>query len=141
MRKLVLILFAFTLFACGQKPAQKASKPSNTQEDTTIEFKEKTHSFGKLTAGEIVLFTFEFTNTGTADYWINEIHSDCGCVTSNYTKKPIKAGQTGVIEIEFDTAGLVGKEFKTIEVFGNSKELKHLAIFAEVKNEILDIKY
>ena len=99
------------------------------------------HNFGSLTAGEIVVYTFKFTNTGNANYLIDKTYSDCGCVKTSYTKEGIKPGKTGIIELEFDSSGMVGKEFKTIEIHGNSKELKHLAIFAEVKNEILKIKY
>jgi len=141
MQKFVFLLLGLIVFACGQKPGKEIRKTNNVVEKTSIEFKEKMHNFGQLTAGEIVLFSFEFTNTGSADYRIKNIHSDCGCVTTHFDKKPIKPGETGIIEVEYNTAGLVGKEFKTIEIDGNSKELKHLAIFAEVKNEIIDIKY
>lgn len=143
MYKLIVLLFILVLFSCGQNSTKDSeSKEINLPEGkTSIEFKEKMHNFGKLTAGEIVAFTFEFTNTGTNSYAIKSIHSDCGCVTANFKKIPVKPGETGIIEVEFDTAGLVGKEFKTIEIKGNSKELKHLAIFAEVKNKFIDIKY
>lgn len=142
MQKFVFLFLTIGIFACGQKSTSEnnSNKTDLPAEKTTIEFKEKMHNFGHLLAGEIVVYTFEFSNTGTANYQINNIHSDCGCVQTNYGKTPVKPGQNGTIEIEFDTSGLVGKEFKTIEINGNSKELKHLAIFAEVKNEILEIK-
>jgi hypothetical protein len=53
----------------------------------------------------------------------------------------VKPGEKGWIAIEFDTSGLTGREYKTIEIRGNSNELKHLAIFATVKNEIIEIEY
>lgn len=141
MHKIAFLFFLLVLFSCGQKAPKEISSKNKPVENTSIEFKEKMHDFGQLTAGEIVLFSFEFTNTGNADYSIKNIHSDCACVTTHFDKKPIKPGEKGRIEVEYNTAGLVGKEFKTIEIDGNSKELKHLAIFAEVKNEIIDIKY
>ncbi|WP_346864172.1 DUF1573 domain-containing protein [uncultured Draconibacterium sp.] len=138
----ILITFSFLLlFACGQKAGKETGNTDFTSEKTSIKFNEKMHDFGQLKAGEIVLYTFEFTNTGNADYRIENIRTDCGCVSTNFSKTPVKPGETGVIEVEFDTSGLVGKEYKSIEIDGNSTELKHLAIFAEVKNEILDIKY
>ncbi|MCY1722804.1 DUF1573 domain-containing protein [Prolixibacteraceae bacterium Z1-6] len=141
MRAIGLFLAVLILFGCAQQQKNEAPKELKDREITTIEFKEEMHSFGELSAGEIVVFTFEFTNTGATDYWIEEINSDCGCVKTNYKKEAVKPGKNGRIELEFDTSGLIGREFKTIEIIGNSKELKHLAIFAEVKNEILDIKY
>lgn len=141
MRNFVITFSFLLLFSCGQKAKKDTSNTDFTSEKTRIEFNEKMHDFGQLIAGEIVLYTFEFTNTGNADFRIENIHTDCGCVSTNFFKTPVKPGETGVIEVEFDTSGLVGKEFKSIEINGNSTELKHLAIFAEVKNEILDIKY
>jgi hypothetical protein len=139
----VFILCAFLLFACQQKPSSVVKKENapRVRKETSIKFEEEMHNFGKLSAGEIVLFTFVFVNTGNNNFEIKKIDCDCGCVNAHFEKKPVKPGETGTIEIEFDTSGLFGKQFKTIEIHGNSTDLKHLAIFAEVNNEMLDIKY
>ena len=141
MGKIAGVIFLFVLFACASNPAQKQNNNSPSTSKTTIEFTEEKHNFGSLEAGEIVVYVFEFTNTGTADYLIESVDCSCGCVQSHYSKEPVKPGETGQIEVEFDSAGLAGREYKTIEVHGNSNELKHLAIFAEVKNELLELKY
>ncbi len=143
MRGLTLFMLTITLLSCTQKAEKKRDVTSSSAEpgNTEIVFTEPSHDFGKLEAGEIVLFSFVFTNEGPNDYLIKELHSDCGCVKTNFPEQPVKPGETGVIEVELDTSGLVGREYKTIEVLGNTKELKHLAIFAEVKNELLEIKY
>lgn len=122
------------------KNNQQDKQPKVATEKTSVKFAENTHNFGALTAGEIVLFTFEFTNTGKHNYQIQSIESDCGCVSIHYIQDAVKPGQKGWIEVDLDTSGLVGREYKTIEIHGNSNELKHLAIFAEVKNELLEIK-
>lgn len=142
MQKFIFSLLCLILFACGQKPANQnmRDKAQQTSKKTTIEFKEKMHNFGSLMAGEIVLSTFEFTNTGSSNYTIDNISTDCGCVTTSFNKQPLTPGNTAIIEVEFNTSGLVGREYKSIEISGNSKELKHLVIFAEVKNELIDIK-
>ena len=43
-------------------------------------------------------------------------------------------------EVGIKSAGLFGKQLKTIEIQSNSKEPKHLIIFAEVENELIEIK-
>jgi len=142
MRRFTLFIFAIILFSCTQKADKRSDVTSSAEPgNTEIAFSESSHDFGKLEAGEIVLYSFVFTNKGPNDYLIKELHSDCGCVKTNFPEQPVKPGETGLIEVELDTSGLVGKEYKTIELLGNTKELKHLAIFAEVKNELLDIKY
>ena len=135
---LLILMLACTAKSPEKKELQKVEAPP---ENTTIEITELAHGFDELQAGEIVLHTFEFVNTGNHDFLIESIESDCGCVHTNYIQERVKPGEKGWIEVELDTSGLVGREYKTIEIHGNSKDLKHLTIFAEVKNELLDIKY
>ncbi len=142
MYRIYILLFLF-LLSCSHTAKQdsKTRQPDQPMQKTSIEFEETNHNFGSLKAGEIVLYTFEFTNTGEHDFRLNDIESDCGCVSTRFIGDVVKPGEKGWIEVELDTSGLVGREYKTIEVHGNSTELKHLAIFAEVKNELLEIKY
>jgi len=141
MNKITGGIFLLILFACTSNSTQKQKTDTLGTVKTTIEFTSDTHNFGTLEAGEIVVCAFEFTNTGNASYQIENVDCTCGCIQAHFSKEPVKPGEKGRIEIEFDSAGLAGREYKTIDVHGNSNELKHLAIFAEVKNELLDIKY
>ena len=99
------------------------------------------HDFGILQSGEIVVFSFTVTNTGNSELKIKNVEADCGCVHAEFLKEPVPPGKTGLIEVEFDSSGLFGRQFKTIEVHANTKKPKQLAIFAEVQNEQLEIKY
>jgi len=140
MQKTLFFILLAVFSACTNN-AEKSDGTEKTEVPaTSIRFAENQHNFGSLNAGEIVLYTFEFTNTGTHDYQISSVESDCGCTQIRHVKNAVKPGEKGWIEVEFDTSGLVGRELKTIEVRGNSNELKHLAIFAKVNNELLDIK-
>lgn len=140
MKKISVFFYILFLFACspGAKPEQNKT---TRLIPTSIEFLENSHNFGALEAGEIVVYAFEFINNGDTDYQIESVDCTCACVQAYFSKQLVKPGEKGRIEIEFDTAGLTGREYKTIEINGNSNELKHLAIFAEVKNELLEIKY
>ena len=143
MHKLSFIFLIIVLVSCEANKSSNNDQKQNTEElaPTEISVDEAVHNFGQLKAGEIVLHTFVLTNTGDNDFVIESLETDCGCVTTHFNKQPVKPGETTLVEVEFNTAGLVGREYKTIEVVGNSKELKHLAIFAQVDNELIDIKY
>jgi len=145
MQKAFIIVLILITFSCSFDNNKSNDKKSYDQSDitgiTNIEFNEEIHDFGYLKSGEIVIFTFSFTNTGEHNLVIKDIKSDCGCVKAKFSKESIKPYQTGYIEVEFDSSGLFGKQFKSIEIHANTKELKHLAIFAEVENEQLEIKY
>ncbi|QIA07779.1 DUF1573 domain-containing protein [Draconibacterium halophilum] len=143
MQKLAFILLLITLVSCDANKSSSSNQKQTTEKPaiTEISVDEAIHDFGQLQAGEIVLHTFVLTNNGNSNFIIKSLETDCGCVKANFNNKPVKPGKNALIEVEFNTAGLVGREYKTIEVLGNSKELKHLAIFAQVENELIDIKY
>jgi len=146
MIKFLSIFLLFTLLACQGKNSgntQKKNKPAEKETNgiTKFEFNEEMHNFGLLQSGEIIVYTFVFTNTGDKELKIDDVVTDCGCVHAEFLKEPVPPGKTGLIEVEFDSSGLFGRQFKTIEVHANTKKPKQLAIFAEVQNKHLEIKY
>ncbi|MCF6357722.1 MAG: DUF1573 domain-containing protein [Draconibacterium sp.] len=146
MNRFLFVIFIFTLFSCspqkkGNQKKINADIPEKLTGITEITFNEEIHDFGQLISGEIVVATFVFTNSGKHNLVIEKVESDCGCVYVDFTKEPVEPGKTGLIEVEFDSSGMFGKQFKTIEIGANSKEPKHLAIFAIIINEQLEIKY
>lgn len=144
MNKAFITLLIFGLFSCSVKKQENISEPNvkfnNIEKNSQIEFESEMHDFGKIKSGEILTFSFVFSNKGKTDLVIENAESDCGCVQANIPKKAIYPGEKGIIEVEFNSTGLLGKQLKTIEIQSNSKEPKHLIIFAEVENELFDIK-
>ncbi len=141
MSKLLGSIAILFLISCTGNTGRNRTETTEKLANTTIEFTEYSHNFGTLHAGEIVLFTFEFTNTGNSDFRIGDVDCACGCVVTRYINETVKPGEKGWVEVEFDSSGLAGREYKSIDIYGNIDELKHLAIFAQVENELLDIKY
>ena len=131
-----IIILAFLVACTSKNPKQQEEKPARI---TTVSFEEEMHNFGQLQAGEIVVYTFVFINTGETNLTINNTETDCGCVQVNVPEHTIKPGDKGRIEVEFDSSGLIGRQLKTIEIHANSKEPKQFVIFAEVKNEQIEI--
>jgi len=145
MKTVLLLLMTISIFSCALEKKKTTGENTGDSEEITglteIIFNEEIHDFGRLKSGEIVVNTFVFTNTGKYNLVIDKIESACGCVKVNSSKEPVKPGNSGLIEVEFNSSGLFGNQFKSIEIYANCKEPKHLAIFAEVKNEELEIKY
>lgn len=132
----VPILF---LVACiSEKKEQKDTKQAAGF--AQFEFQEEFYNFGKVKAGENVSFTFQFKNVGEAPLIISGFDTDCGCIKVNLPQQKIKKGQTGLIEVFFNSAGEVGKQLKTVHLFANTKEKeKQLHITANVENELINI--
>lgn len=144
MKKIVLIAMVFGLFSCAANKqkinTEPESKISVSENLPKIEFEEEIHDFGILKAGEILTYSFQFTNKGETNLIISNAETDCGCIEAKVAKSNIPAGEKGNIEVIFNSAGLFGKQLKTVEIQSNSKEPKHLIIFAEVENEQIEIK-
>ena len=64
---------------------------------------------------------FEFKNTGKTDVIITNVKPTCGCTVADYTKTPIKAGETGKVNATFNAAAK-GAFSKTITVTTNAEE-------------------
>jgi hypothetical protein len=98
-----------------------ASGIANPDKLPKIEFEKDFHDFGKIIQGEKVTFAFKFKNTGKAMLLISNVSTSCGCTVIDYPKEPIKPGQSGKIDVSFDSEGKRGSQNKTATVFANTQ--------------------
>jgi hypothetical protein len=109
MKKLVAILcVAFISF--GAIAQEKVAK---------IEFKSDVIDYGTIEKGSDGVRIFEFTNTGNAPLIISNVKSTCGCTVPKKPDGPILPGETGKIEVKYDT-NRVNPIRKTITVTSNA---------------------
>ncbi len=67
--------------------------------------------------------SFKFTNTGTAPLIINQAHASCGCTVATFTKDPVQPGESGTIDVTYNSKGQYPGHFKkTISVRTNAKQ-------------------
>lgn len=81
-----------------------------------MQFESRSYTVGKVTKGEKKSFSYTFTNRGEGDLIIDLI-SACDCTTTNQdelTGKVFKPGDSGVIEVTFDSSDK--DESETIDV-------------------------
>jgi hypothetical protein len=98
-----------------------------------ISFREYQHDFGKVTEGEKLSCIFTFDNKGPGDLIINSASTSCGCTVPKYDTKPIHSGDSGKLEVVFDTSGRNGIQTKVITVKSNATTpVVLLKIIAEV---------
>lgn len=126
MKKLVLFLFVGLLGF------------SLTAQDATakIEFKSETVDYGEITKGSDGVRVFEFTNTGNAPLIISDVRSSCGCTIPKKPENPIMPGETGEIQVKYDT-NRVAPIRKAITVISNADTpTKVLKITGVVKETV-----
>jgi len=136
-----LICFSLLLASCNSG-TQKTTSNNKSDESGVAKFvfSEEIHNFGSLNAGEVVSFTFIFSNEGTKTLTITEVDSGCGCTEVKMENKTIAPGQEGRIEVIYNSAGEVGRQLKTITLFSNAEPAqKQIFIRAIVTNEIIEL--
>ena len=85
-----------------------------------ISFDEIEHDFGVLKNGEVVSFTYTFTNTGNANLIISSVIPGCGCTVADYTGEPVRPGKQGKISVTFDSKDKKGQQRKRVSVQANT---------------------
>jgi hypothetical protein len=123
MKKLFFSLTALVLSA-GAFAQAKA--------DDLGKFKTESIDFGKIQQSNPATATFTVMNTGSKDLIIEQANPTCGCTISDFTKTPIKPGQTGEIKATYNAAGLGAFEKHLTVKFAGADDMKSITIKGEV---------
>ena len=134
---LFLTVIAFLAACDSQESAQNGEEqlstdlinnPETAAEDTPsgevelpeFEFEEEVVEFGDISQGERVKKRFKFKNVGSTDLIISNASGSCGCTVPRWPKQPIRPGQKGEIEVEFNSEGKSGRQHKTVTLIANT---------------------
>lgn len=96
------------------------SAEQTSGKEAVITFDKMEHEFGKLLQGEVVTYSFHFTNTGNAPLLITQVKTSCGCTAGDFPREPIKPGQDGFIKATYDSKGHHGFQSRTLSVTSNT---------------------
>jgi hypothetical protein len=100
---------------------QRVKKEYEKEDKPIIKFDQPSYNFGKIKAGEKVTHEYTFRNVGQAPLIVTQAAAACGCTVPEYSKEPVKPGGTGVIKVEFNSAGKSGMQTKNITIYYNNK--------------------
>jgi len=104
--------FVFAQNDAQQAPAEKQTTgPEMTFEATEIDY-------GEIEQGADPLRIFHFTNTGNEPLQIKHAKGSCGCTVPKWPKEPTFPGESGTIEVRYDTKR-VGKFHKRVTITTN----------------------
>lgn len=129
MKSVFSLLILTIILTCGCNNSSNKVQPGIPSQ---MDFKEKTIDIGIIKNGSKKDCSFEFLNSSNVPLIINNVITSCGCTSPKWPKKPIYAGKTGNIEIEYTAAG-VGRFRKSITIFSNAKNSPvHLWVSGEI---------
>ncbi|SFS30086.1 DUF1573 domain-containing protein [Lutibacter maritimus] len=136
MRKITIlsaVLVCIAFISCKENATAKidaANLETAKERDAKIslgsaimEFDTMEYDFGTIVEGEIIDGAFKVTNKGKTDLLITAVRPSCGCTTPDWTKDPIKPGETGEIKFSFNSNGRVGKQHKSITITSNAEKI------------------
>ena len=123
----------FALTACNEKGdghlstdlvTSPKSATDTSEKQAVIKFENEWHDFGTLLQGEVVTYSFHFTNTGDMPLIISDVRSSCGCTVGDYPRQPIEPGKSGAIKVTYDSKGHHGFQSRTLTVLTNTLPAK-----------------
>ena len=127
MKRLILLAILFSFLACNESASKKINTDvaqtqiSKDRKYAEITFDRIFHDFGNVEEGQIAKTIFTFTNTSKNDLYIVDARGSCGCTVPKYPKNvAIKPGETGEIEVNFDTTGRPNLQQKMVKVSANT---------------------
>ena len=92
----------------------------------TMDFKDSVKDFGTIKDGEVVTAEYEFTNNGKSPLIIGNASGSCGCTVADFPKEPLPPGQSSSIKVQFNSAGKVGHQEKSVSLTTNTFRGTHV---------------
>lgn len=100
---------------------------ATSQKPTGLTFKEESFNFGDIEKGKPVTHEFSFKNTSKETILITSVKASCGCTTPNWTKEPIKPGESGTVTATYNAAN-PGPFTKTVTVTTNDTDQNKILV-------------
>ncbi|NEW77857.1 MAG: DUF1573 domain-containing protein [Gelidibacter sp.] len=121
MKKIItLFVLGFLTFTMNAQEKQVTEKPKDPNAPV-FEFVTEVIDYGKIALNADGVRTFKFKNVGKSPLVINDIKSSCGCTVPKKPDAPIMPGDSGEIEVKYDT-NRPGGFSKSITVASNADE-------------------
>ncbi len=96
------------------------AQPAENKSTAEFKFEMEEYNFGTIKQGDKVEYEFNFTNVGKDALVITNAAGSCGCTVPVWPKEPIKKGETGKIQVTFNSAGKQGMQDKTVTITSNA---------------------
>lgn len=115
MKRIIL----FTAIACLSLSNIYAQKKLYIKPNDSIVFEATVHNFGVIKKGSDASCVFKFVNKGTKPLVLKNVVPSCGCTAAEWTKSPIKPGETGYVKVKYNS-NIVGIFNKSVDVYSNA---------------------
>jgi len=103
-------------------PAKKSQAASESGQGAPhISFEKTTHDFGEIASAATNVCEFKFTNTGNNVLKVGKIQSTCGCTVPKLSKEEYAPGESGTVEVKYNSGRHPGSATKHLYVSSNDE--------------------
>lgn len=110
--RITQVIFIFSLLVFSREAEGQAK----------VVFESKTVDFGTVVEGTLCKHRFAYKNIGSEPFTISNVSVTCGCTVPQWSKEPLKPGDTASLYIQFDTRNKMGEVAKGVNLSTNSEE-------------------
>lgn len=103
-------------FSCRSRGAA-AHLPGTVLEvsdSSILSLRRDTFDLGRLREGERIVKEFSVKNSGDVPFVVSSAESDCGCIVSEYDRRPVAPGEYVPLGVSFDSRGYRGYMLKRV---------------------------
>ena len=131
--RLYFILFVLlTNFSCGEAGSAKKETPKSAE----IKFQSERIDIGVIDGKSNANVDFKFYNVGNIPLTIIEARGNCHCVQAKAPEKAIEPGDSSVISVSFDPAGVSTDFQRTVMIRSNAtRDSVELYMTGDVKRD------
>ena len=97
----------------------------------SLSLKETEFDFGKIPQGKPVTHVFEFTNTGTTPFSLDNVQASCGCTTPVWNKDVVAPGSISKITVGYNAQN-EGQFAKPVTITYNGNQTRQITIKGDV---------
>jgi hypothetical protein len=128
---IVIIIFSFTFASSCNNFDSKKDKSSSKIEVVDdegdgkiaeIEFVEDFADIGTVKHGEVIAYSFQFSNTGNKPLIVFNVIAGCGCTKTKVSNDILNPGDEAYLEVVFDSKGWHGSQYKSVTVVTNATQ-------------------
>ena len=137
MKRIALYFLLFiSLCSSGCSDTGSTKKESPKSNVAEIKFENEKIETGVFDGKSNVTANFKFWNNGGIPLVIHEAKGNCHCVHGMFAEQPIKPGDSSVINVSFDPAGVTGLFVRTMMIKSNATRPEvELTITGEIKRD------
>ena len=122
-----------TLMIVVATSCQRTSQMSELEDSSDIRLDTTIKDLGDIRYGDVAVASFKLKNTRGKEVVVKAIGTDCGCLKINNEEKRYASGESGTIDVEFDTRGQVGKQYHEAKLMTDYGQEIKLYVIADIK--------